>query len=96
MDLNIKQLAEEMPEFDNHQEASEWFGNKFGGQFIFREKDIINGITTYFYHIVKDGNGYNRYMNSLSEEKTEIDSMNSFYSYTTVSISEDGEVEISL
>lgn len=96
MDINIEQLAEEMPEFENHQEASEWFGNRFQGQFIFKEKDTLNGIPTYFYHIIKDVNNYNRYMNALSQEESEIEAAQSFYSYTTVSITDDGDVEISL
>jgi hypothetical protein len=96
MDINIEQLAEEMPEFENHQEASEWFGNRFQGQFIFKEKDTLNGIPTYFYHIIKDVNSYNRYMNALSQEGSEIEAAQSFYSYTTVLITDDGDVEISL
>jgi hypothetical protein len=96
MTFNIEQLAEEMPEFTNHKEASEWFGNRFQGQFIFKEKDFINEVPTYFYHIVKDANGYNQYMNSLTDENQKIDSTTSFYSYTTVIISEHGDVEISL
>jgi hypothetical protein len=96
MNINIEQLAKEMPEFNNHQEARDWFGEKFQGQFIFKEKDIIDDTPTYFYHIVKDTNNYNRYMNALSQEDSTIDSMNTFYSYTTVSITESGDVEISL
>ena len=96
MDINIEQLAKEMPEFTNHQEASDWFGDKFQGQFVFKEKDFINEVPTYFYHIVKDVNRYNRYMNALVQEESDIDSLNTFYSYTTVSITEDGNVEISL
>lgn len=96
MDINIEQLAKEMPEFTNHQEASDWFGDKYQGQFVFKEKDFINEVPTYFYHIVKDVNRYNRYMNALLQEDGDIDSLNTFYSYTTVSITEDGNVEISL
>ncbi|WP_421384946.1 hypothetical protein ACOJQI_09290 [Bacillus salacetis] len=96
MDINIEQLAKEMPEFRSHQEASEWFGDKFQGQFVFKGKDMIDDVPAYFYHIVKDVNSYNRYMNALSEEDSTIDSMSTFYSYTTVVISEDGDVEISL
>jgi hypothetical protein len=96
MNINIEQLAKEMPEFENHQDASDWFGDKFQGQFVFKEKDMINDVPTYFYHIVKDVNSYNRYMNALTEEDSTIDSTNTFYSYTTVAISEDGDVEISL
>ncbi|WP_276310197.1 hypothetical protein [Bacillus salacetis] len=29
MTINIEELAKKMPAFDNHQEASEWFGDKF-------------------------------------------------------------------
>ncbi|WP_456271284.1 hypothetical protein [Bacillus sp. AK031] len=96
MTFNIEQLAEEMPDFTSHNEASAWFGNRFQGQFIFKEKDVINEVPTYFYHIVKDTNNYNEYMNLLSDEDQKIDSKTSFYSYTTVIISEHGDVEISL
>jgi hypothetical protein len=96
MTFNIEQLAKEMPDFTSHQEASEWFGNRFEGKFIFKEKDMINEVPTYFYHILKDTNGYNQYMNMLSDEYQKIDSPTSFYSYTTVLISEHGDVEISL
>ncbi|WP_162785187.1 hypothetical protein [Bacillus sp. P14.5] len=95
MNINIEKLADEMPEFKDHQEASEWFENRFQGGFIYKEKDTLNGIPTYFYHIVKDISRYNAFMNALSEEESENVTANSFYSYTTVSITEDGDVEIS-
>jgi hypothetical protein len=65
MTINIEQLAKDMPDFDNHKEASDWFGNCFQEQFIFKEKEIIDEVPTYSYHIAKNANTYNRYMNAL-------------------------------
>lgn len=36
------------------------------------------GIPTYFYHIIKDVNSYNRYMNALSQDESEIEAAQSF------------------
>ncbi|WP_187444833.1 hypothetical protein [Rossellomorea vietnamensis] len=54
------------------------------------------GIPTYFYHIIKDVNSYNHYMNALSQDESEIEAAQSFYSYTTVLITDEADVEISL
>lgn len=96
MNINIEELANEMPEFNNHEEARGWFENRFQENIVFKERDIINDVPTYFYHIVKDTASYNNYMDMLSKDNEEIDSMTPFQSYTTVSISENGDVEISL
>ena len=52
---------------------------------------------TYYYHIVKDPETYQRYMESFaSNEDREITEMSTFESYTTVEITEDGDVNITL
>ncbi|WP_079505563.1 hypothetical protein [Mesobacillus jeotgali] len=60
-------------------------------------EDISEGKHVSYYHIVKDQEAYDGYMASLTaDRKMEINSMEPFESYTTVEISEDGNVSISI
>ena len=97
MNIDIDQLAASLPDFSTHEEASEWFTNRFGSQFIHKEEDISEGKRVYFYHIVKNRDAYDQYMSSLMDDgKMEFKSMEPFESYSTVEISEDGDVSISI
>ncbi|MBT2662052.1 hypothetical protein [Bacillus sp. ISL-45] len=97
MNIDIDQLAASLPDFSTHEEAREWFSNRFGTQFIQKEEDFSEGKRVYYYHIVKNREDYDRYMASLMEDgKMELKSMEPFESYSTVEISEDGDVSISI
>ncbi|MCM3573624.1 MULTISPECIES: hypothetical protein [Mesobacillus] len=97
MNIDIDQIAASLDDFSTHEEAREWFANRFGAQFIQKEEDISEGKRVYFYHIVKNRDAYNQYMASLMDDgKIEFKSMEPFESYSTVEISEDGDVSISI
>ncbi|WP_010677559.1 hypothetical protein [Bacillus timonensis] len=97
MNIDVTSIYDNMPEFNNHMEARDWFKNQFPDRFFLRTHSDSEGKMTYFYHIVKDPETYQRYMESFaSEEKREITEMSTFESYTTVEISEDGDVSITL
>lgn len=97
MNIDIESIYENMPDFSNHMEAREWFKNEFKDRFFLRTHSEQDGKMTYYYHIVKDPEVYQRYMESFaSEQEREITEMSTFESYTTVEISEDGAVNITL
>lgn len=57
MNIDIDQLTSSLPDFSTHEDASEWFTNRFGTQFIQKDEDFSEGKRVYFYHIVKKSRG---------------------------------------
>ncbi|MDG5786785.1 hypothetical protein QA612_04720 [Evansella sp. AB-P1] len=97
MDIDITTISNEMPDFINHDEARQWFKKQFHERFALRNTDTIDGKTIYFYHIIKDLDQYQHYMESFSrEEGHEFTNPDTFKSYSTVEITEDGDISLSL
>ncbi len=97
MNVNIDNLAEEMPDFHKHEDAQEWFKNKFGEKFVFKSEDVSDGERVFFYHIVKNDKEYEHYMEFLQQDThEELQDTTAFHSYTTVEISEHGDVSLSI
>ncbi|HAQ07298.1 MAG TPA: hypothetical protein DCR24_07185 [Bacillus bacterium] len=97
MNLDINELVSRMPDFRSHEEASAWFSSEFGGQFVQKDHDVSEGKNVYYYHVIKNHEAYDRYMAYLmGEGKLDMGSMEPFESYSTIEISEDGDVSISL
>ncbi|WP_160722934.1 hypothetical protein [Bacillus sp. USDA818B3_A] len=90
-DFNIKQ--EQIPAFKSHDEARTYFKNLYGDRFLNRGTDLSEGKRVSIYHLVKDPNVYQPYMESFSHEiKHEITNMDVFKSYNTIEIDENGNV----
>jgi len=84
---------DQMPDFKTHDEARTWFKNLFGDRFLLRSTDMKDGKREYMYHLVKDPEVYQPYMESFSHVvKHEITNMEVFKSYTTIEIAEDGHI----
>jgi hypothetical protein len=84
---------EQMPDFKNHEEARAWFKNLFGDRFLLRMTEMRDGKRVNFYHLVKDPDVYQPYMESFaSEVQHEITNAETFKSYSTIEIEEDGTV----
>ncbi|MET3696882.1 hypothetical protein SAMN05877753_101543 [Bacillus oleivorans] len=98
MDANeITSFFDQMPEFDNHEEARSWLKGQFHDKCLFRGSDTIDGKQVYFYHLVKNPELYQHYMESFASprpEEHEITNMQTFESYNTLVITEDGEISI--
>ncbi|MFD1850627.1 hypothetical protein [Oceanobacillus bengalensis] len=95
MNIDLYSISNQMPEFSNHQQARDWFKSQFEDNFLLRSSDEMSGKKIYYYHIVKDPDTYKNYMESFSKpEKHEITNMETFESYSTVEISERGDVTI--
>lgn len=94
MDQDFTVERRDMPSFSNHEEAREWFKEQFGDRFLLRMTDMKDGKRVNFYHLVKDPDVYQPYMESFaSSVKHEITNMDVFKSYTTIEIDENGQVE---
>lgn len=97
MNVDLTMINERIPDFTSHDEARKWFKEEFGDRFLSRSIDEIEGKRVYYYHLIKDFDMYQEYMESLSSSvKHEITSMKPFESYTTVEISEDGGISFSI
>jgi hypothetical protein len=96
MNINPEALLSQLPDFNSHEAARSWFKEQLHEQFQLRSSDEVNGKRVYFYHIIKNPEVYQQYMESFaSPVKHEITSMKPFESYTTLEISEDGGVSVS-
>ncbi|RLQ92324.1 hypothetical protein [Falsibacillus albus] len=96
MNVDLTELQNEMPDFESHLEAREWFKERYENRFVLEGMAAIDGRRVYYYHLVKDPEVYEQYMESFaSEEKHPITNSASFESYSTVEISEGGTVSFS-
>ncbi len=97
MNISIEQLAQELPDFASHEEARNWFQQKYKDSFIYKSQDVSDGMNVFFYHIVKDPQVYEQYMAELQNEvHSTLQDDKAFYSYTTVEIAENGDISLSL
>ncbi|MDQ0253107.1 hypothetical protein J2S74_000479 [Evansella vedderi] len=97
MNFDITHISDEMPNFQNHVEARKWFKDQYGNRFSLRGTDIIEGKMVHYYHLIKDPEVYQNYMESFAKvEEHEITDPNTFESYSTVEITEDGDISLTL
>ena len=97
MNIDFNEITESMPNFENHDDAKAWFEEYFQDKFIFKNQDELDGKTVYYYHIVKNPDVYALYMEALTNDvKPHITDFDTVESYSTVEITEDGEVSITM
>ncbi|GAE27824.1 hypothetical protein JCM9140_3985 [Halalkalibacter wakoensis JCM 9140] len=97
MEFDVTAIYNKMPDFQSHEEARSWFKEQFGDRFLLKNSDEIEGERVYYYHLVKDQEVYEQYMQSLSNTvDQDITSMQPFESYSTIEISEDGGISFSI
>ncbi|WP_138417424.1 hypothetical protein [Aquibacillus sediminis] len=95
MDFDITEISNDMPDFENHNQAREWFKDQFHDKFSLRSTDEKDGKKVFYYHIIKDPESYKRYMESFAKPvKHEITNWETFKSYSTVEITEDGDIHL--
>ena len=84
---------EQMPNFKSHEEARTYFKNLYGDRFLLRGNDMRDGTRVTMYHLVKNPEVYQPYMEGFSHEiQHEITNMDIFKSYNTIEIDENGNV----
>jgi hypothetical protein len=94
MNLDINMDPNQIPDFKSHDEAREWFKNRYGDRFLMRATDMQDGKRVNYYHFVKDPDVYQPYMESFaSVDQHEITTTDVFKSYSTITIDEDGAVQ---
>jgi hypothetical protein len=97
VNIDLTSITEQMPDFNSHLEAREWFTSQFPNRFLLRSEDSLEGKRVYYYHVVKNPEVYQQYMESFAKaEGHEITNPKTFESYSTVEISEDGDVSLSI
>lgn len=96
MNIDFTTIYNEMPDFTNHEKAKEWFQGQFGDRFVLKNSDVVEGKKVYYYHVVKNQEAYQEYMEMLSNEETTNITNEPFESYSTIEITEDGGISFSL
>ncbi|MCU9614444.1 hypothetical protein OEV98_12940 [Caldibacillus lycopersici] len=96
MDFDISAIYNQMPDFTTHEEARAWFKEQFHDQFLLKTTDVIDGKRVFYYHLIKHPEKYEEFVNTLRSDNTEIDSLDLFESYSTIEISEDGNISFTI
>ncbi|MCT2535723.1 hypothetical protein NC661_06365 [Aquibacillus koreensis] len=97
MNFDLTTISNEMPDFENHDQARQWFNEQFQERFSLVNSDIVNGKKVYYYHIIKDQSTYQQYMESFAKAgEHQITNFETFESYSTVEINEEGDISLSL
>lgn len=85
---------EEIPQFDSHKEAKEYFSAKYGKDFILTSIEKIDGQKCYFYYLIVNWENYRRLQNAMAKRETgNLDSV-LIESAQPIQIMEDGSVHI--
>ena len=82
-----------LPDFDSHEEARNWFKEKYGKDFMMVDSELISEEIIYFYHLILNRDVYEREMEKLRKGEPSVgtDLMNS---YQVVEIFEGGNIHI--
>ncbi|PYZ95010.1 hypothetical protein CR194_05705 [Salipaludibacillus keqinensis] len=92
MNLDVSTISEQMPEFENHEQARAWFEDQFQERFSLQNIEERDGLNVYSYHLIKQPELYQRYMESFAKPvKHEITNASTFESYATIEITETGD-----
>ncbi|ARK29626.1 hypothetical protein [Halalkalibacter krulwichiae] len=96
MKIDLTTIYDQMPDFRSHEEAQSWFKSLFSDRFVLKDSDVIEGEKVYYYHLIKDYDAYQEYIENLSSSTEEITTVEPFKSYSTVEISEHGGISFSI
>ncbi|RKL65667.1 hypothetical protein CR203_19500 [Salipaludibacillus neizhouensis] len=97
MNIDLISLSNEMPNFVNHDQARGWFKQQFEERFSLMDMRESEGKKVFYYHIIKDQERYQQYMETFAKPiEHEITNMETFESYSTVEITEDGDINLTL
>lgn len=83
-----------LPDFSSHQEAREYFKNKYGSnRFLLTETDVIEGRKIYFYYLILNPKAYEDGQKKLLEDGYVL-GLEFLHSHQPIEISEDGDIHI--
>lgn len=83
-----------LPNFSSHQEAREYFKNKYGSsRFVMTDSDVIDGRDIYFYYLILDPKAYKDGQKKLLEDGY-VTGFEYFHSHQSIEIFEDGDIHI--
>lgn len=84
-----------LPTFFSHDEAREWFQEKYGqDKFQLTDSEIIMGKKCYFYHLILNKDMYWEFFEALKKDGFVSDSDKYLGSYQSVEIFEDGFIHV--
>ena len=89
-----RQDEAKLPAFDSHENAREYFKDKYGDNFVMADSKIIGNDKIYFYHLILDSQRYYDGFNKLREDSIIVDSLDFMNSYQTVELFEDGRIHV--
>lgn len=83
----------EIPLFEDHAKAREWFIKKYGDDFIPETSQIIGDEICYYYNLILDWETFHAERRKLYEGRMR-DAMAFLNSYQSIQITSDGSVHI--
>ena len=93
--MKISRKAEaEIPEFNSHETAREYFKNKYGNHFMMTGSEFIDDQKVYFYSLILDRKTFEDGHEQMAKDGFMADALNFMNSYQPIEIFEDGRIHI--
>ena len=87
-----KQEAAEFPLFNSHEEAINYFEEKYGERFVLEESSDTNDGLCFFYRLITDEDAYIKGVSDLNS--TGYIAMEFMNSYQPIQIMENGSIQV--
>ena len=82
-----------IPEFHSHDEARNWFKDKYGDRFMMTGSQDLEEGKVYFYHLILDEDKYKEFNRKLREDGHSSD-MELMFSYQSVELFSNGRIHL--
>lgn len=93
MDKITREEESKIPQFNSHDEARQWFKEKYGSEFMMAGSEIIGEEKCYFYYLILDREAFMRGHKEM-EEKGYTTGTALLMSYQPIQIMESGSIHI--
>lgn len=88
-----RQEEAEIPLFNSHTEAREWFKDRYGDAFMLTDSELVGTEICYFYYLILDRAVFEEEVKKL-HSGTMTDSLKFLNSYQNIQIMDGGSVHI--
>lgn len=84
----------QIPKFNSHKEAKNWFIDRYGPDFILTGAEMIGDEMCYFYYLILNWKDYQEGTKEVRLNQNMAAGLNFLYSHQPVQIMENGSVHI--
>ena len=96
--MRVQKISREeeakLPQFGSHEEAKEWFKDRYGADFILTSAEPIGDEMCYFYYLILDWQSYIKGRKELRINRNMGAGLDFLLSHQPIQIMQDGSVHI--